>query len=286
MVRLARERPAYIQAVLDEVAERGPLATAELSDPGAARGPWWGWADGKVALEFLFTSGRLAIAGRRGFTRLYDLTERVIPGDVLALPTPGRDEAKRKLVELAARALGPATVGDLADYFRIGTADARRRVQELVDAGVLRPVAVEDWRERAFLHRDSDAPARVRARALLSPFDSLIWERGRTERLFGFRYRIEIYTPAPRRVHGYYVLAFLMGESLVARVDVRADRTAGVLRAPAAFAEPGARPARVAPALAAELRRLAAWLGLEAVEAGDRGDLAANLRRALRGSAE
>ena len=155
MVRLAREHPGYVQAVLDEVADRGPLAAAELSEPGTARGPWWGWADGKVALEYLFTSGRLAIAGRRGFTRLYDLAERVIPAGVLALSTPRPEDAQRALVELAARALGPATVADLADYFRIGKAEARRRAQELVDEGVLAPVAVDGWREQAYRRLDA-----------------------------------------------------------------------------------------------------------------------------------
>jgi uncharacterized protein YcaQ len=283
MVRFARERRDYVNAVLEEVAARGPLAASELSDPGRGNGPWWGWADGKVALEYLFTSGALAIAGRRNFARLYDLPERVIPGEVLAIPTPPPDEARRQLLAHAAQALGVATAGDLADYFRIGLLEGRRCVAELVEEGTVVSVRVRGWKDTAYLHAGVVAPRRVTARALLSPFDSLTWERNRTERLFGFRYRLEIYTPEARRVHGYYVLPLLLGDRLVARADVRADRSAGTLRVPAAFAEERVSVPHVAAALAGELRRLAGWLGLDRVEAGARGDLAPALRRALRG---
>lgn len=281
LVRIARDRPEYVRAVLAEVEAHGPLAAGDLSAPGAGRGPWWGWADGKTALEYLFATGRVAVADRRGFARLYDLTERVLPPDVLAMPTPPEDEARRALVARSAAALGVATVGDLADYYRLKVTPTRAAVRDLVEEGVLRPVRVEGWGEPAYLHARATVPARVTSRALLSMFDSLVWDRRRTERMFGFRYRIEIYTPEHLRVHGYYVLPFLMGDRIPARVDLRADRRTGVLSVPGAFTEPGARPDRVAEALAAEVRRLAGWLGLDEVRVGERGDLAPVLAAAL-----
>ncbi len=284
--RLARERPEYVQGILNEVAARGALSAGELAEPGRGRGPWWGWADGKIALEYLFTSGQLAIASRRNFARLYDLPERVIPVEVLARPTPEPADAQRALLRRSAEALGVATVRDLADYYRIPAPTARPRIHELVDEGALVAVAVEGWKEPGYMPAGAHPPRRVEARALLSPFDSLVWERARTERLWGFRYRLEIYTPEPKRIYGYYVLPFLLGEHLVARVDVRADRAASVLRVPAAYLEAcsatnaTSTSTAVAAALAAELRSLARWLGLDRVEIGERGDLARLLTRA------
>jgi len=281
--RLAKERPNYIAAVLAEVAARGPIGAGDLDGDRPRRtGPWWDWHDGKVALEWLFWTGQVTTADRRGFERRYDLTERVLPRAVLAAPTPSVQDGQRELVRVAARACGVATEADLRDYFRLTPAESRARVGELTEAGELLPVRVRGWRQPAYLHAAAKMPRRAGARALLSPFDSLVWERARTERLFGFRFRLEIYTPAPRRVHGYYVLPFLLGSSLVARVDVKADRGAGTLRVLGSYAEQAA-PAETGTELAAELRSLAGWLGLDRVEVQDRGDLAADLQRATAG---
>jgi hypothetical protein len=273
LAQLGRRRRPYVDAILAEVAERGPLTASELSSGGRGRGSWWGWSEGKTALEWLFWSGRVTTATRRRFERVYDLTERVLPPDVLSAPTPTEADAHRSLVRLATRALGVATARDVRDYFRLDAADTKPRLAELVEAGELIPIRVEGWKDPAYLNPAARIPRGVDARALLSPFDSLVFERQRTERLFGFRYRIEIYTPAPQRSYGYYVLPFLLGDRLVARVDLKADRAARVLRAPAAHAEEGADRRRVAAALVDELRAMAGWLGLDAVETSARGGL-------------
>lgn len=286
MRRIMRDRPGYIEAVLDEVRARGPIGAGELEEEARPRrsGPWWDWHDAKRALEWLFWSGRVTSAGRRGFERLYDLPERVLPAEVIASPTPTEADAQRALMRIAARAFGVGTERDLRDYFRLGVAEARARIAELVEAGELLPVAVEGWRQPAYLDPAAKVPRRVAARALLSPFDSVVWERERTERMFGMQFRLEIYVPAGKRVHGYYVLPFLLDETLAARVDLKADRAAGILRVQAAWAQDGHSPAVTAEALAAELRSMAGWLGMERVEAVDRGDLAPSLRRALGGT--
>ena len=275
-----REQAAYIERLLDEVRSRGPLAASELEEQAGARSSaWWGWSESKRALEYLFWSGRLTTATRRNFERVYDLPERVLPRAVLAAPVPDKEEAQRQLLMLSARALGVATEADLRDYFRLKPADSQPRVAELVEAGQLLPVTVKGWSHPAYLHPDARLPRRVEAKTLLSPFDPLIWERARTERIWNFRYRIEIYTPAPKRQFGYYVLPFLLGEALVGRVDLKADRAAGVLRVLASHAEPGIEAELVAPALLESLTDMAAWLGLERVEVVPRGDLAETLRR-------
>ena len=282
-VTFARERKAYIREVLAEIADRGALAARELSDPGTRSKAMWARNKGKTALEFLFWSGQVTAATRRNFERVYDLTERVIPADILALPTPAEEDAQRELLRIAARAHGVATESDLRDYFRLPTTACKRHLEELVEAGDLLPAQVEGWRQTAYLAPDAKLPRWVRGAALLSPFDPLIWERARTERLFGFRYRIEIYTPAPKRKHGYYVLPFLLDERLVARVDLKADRAAATLRAKAIHGEPEIDKDEVAAALAPELRRMADWLGLDRVSIGRRGDLGPALRRHMKG---
>ena len=280
--RIAVERPDLVAHVLQRVADEGPVGAGALHDGERRGGPWWGWNETKVALEHLFWSGRVTTSVRtRQFERLYDLTERVLPAQVLAVPTPAAAEAQRALVERAARAHGVATERDLRDYYRLGVLEARSAVQALVDDGVLLPVSVEGWDRPAWLHRAAALPRRVRASTLLSPFDPLVWERARTQRLFGFTYRIEIYVPAPQRVHGYYVLPFLHDEALRARVDLKADRGAGVLRVAASWLEPGSEARETAEALAAELRRAASWQGLTDVAVEPRGDLAGELAAAL-----
>ncbi|MGD9573082.1 MAG: winged helix-turn-helix domain-containing protein [Thermoleophilia bacterium] len=274
-VRIAREHPGYVRAVLDEVRERGPLTAGELSDPGPKVDGMWGRTPGKRALEWLFGTGEVAAVRRpTDFARVYDLTERVLPPGVLARPEPGEEEAWRELLLLAARSLGVATERDLCDYHRLNVPRARPRIAELVDDGRLLPVAVRGWDAPGLMHPDAALPRWVRGRALLSPFDSLVWERARTERIFGFRYRIGIYTPAHLREHGYYVLPFLLGDALVARVDLKADRAAGALRVQSAHAEPDRATPQVAAELAAELAAMAAWLGLETVSVAPAGDLA------------
>ena len=276
--RLNRARPGFMQAALDEIRERGPLAAREITGAGASTGGWWGWSDGKHALEALFAAGRVAAAGRRGFERLYDLPERVIPARVLAMPTPAVEDAQRALMRIAARALGVGTEKDLCDYFRIRIGAGRPRIRELIETGELIPVSVEGWREPVFVARDAKSPRKVDASALLTPFDSLIWERARTERMFGFRYRIEIYTPSANRKYGYYVLPFLLGDRLVARVDLKSDRATRTLLVQGAHCEPGVRPSAVAEPLMRELVTIASWLGLEQIKVTRRGDLAKKLR--------
>jgi uncharacterized protein len=290
MVSLIDGSPGLLDDVLAQVIENGPITSADVRpevDHGRAQQPkapkaMWDRHDGKVALEYLFWSGRITASRRVNFERRYDLPERVLPPSVYGALTPPDDEAQRQLVRIAARALGVATEPDLGDYFRLPRADSKQRVAELVTMGELDPVEVSGWSAPAYLWADAQRPRAIRARALLSPFDPLIWFRERTERLFGFRYRIEIYTPPNKRVHGYYVLPFLLGESLVARVDLKSDRQAGVLLVQSAFAEQGVDQGVVAAELAAELAITARWLDLGAVVVAGRGDLGGALTSALR----
>jgi uncharacterized protein YcaQ len=271
--------PALEPAVLAAVRDRGPVTARDLEEE-LAEGPrtkehWgWNWSQARKVLDYLFLVGDVAIAGRTSsFEVLYDLPERVLPAAVLATPTPSKAEADLELVRRAARSHGVATLRCLADYYRMPVADTRVAVDTLVESGELVPVAVPGWTRAAYLHRDARLPRRVGARALLSPFDPVVWERSRAETLFDFTYRIEIYVPAHKRVHGYYVLPFLLGDRIAARVDLKADRATGRLLVQGAYAEPAA-PSGTAEELAAELDRLAGWLGLEEVVVGDRGDLA------------
>ena len=282
MVRTAREFPELVGEVLALATERGPIRAVDTGVAPRVRTPgdMWNWNEGKVALEFLFYSGRLGASERVNFERRYDLLERVLPEHILATPTPEAADAQRELTRIAARALGVATEPDLGDYFRLPRRASQARVAELVAAGELHPVEVEGWSAPAYLWPAARRPRRVEARALLSPFDSLVWFRPRTERLFGFSYRIEIYTPPPKRVYGYYVMPFLLGDRLVARVDLKSDRATGRLLVQAAHLEEGVEAETVAGPLRDELGLVAGWLGLDEVQVQPRGDLAPALAAA------
>ena len=272
----------YVDAVLEEVRERGPLSAKELEDPGWRRGTWWMRSKGKTALEWHFRCGNLMASDRANFERVYDVTERVLPADVLAMkPVPER-EAQREFLLRAARHHGVGTAKDLADYYRLPIVRSKELLRELAAEGALREVRVEGWKEPAYLHPEAKAPRAIRGRALLTPFDSLVWERSRNERLFDFTYQIEIYVPEKKRQYGYYVLPFLLDGELVGRVDLKADRKAGKLHAKGAFIEEGQDERRVAGELADELRLMAEWLELDGIRVGRRGNLSGALRSALR----
>ncbi len=258
----ASERRTEVETILSRIRDEGPMAASDF-EHGKSRSGWWEWGAAKQALEWLFWSGRITTATRRrGFARVYDLAERVIPAAIRDLPTPDPAEAQRRLTAIAARALGVATAGDLRDYFRLGLDESRAAIAALVEDGTLLPVTVAGWRQPAYLHAEARRPRRIAGQALLAPFDPLIWERSRTERLFDFRYRIEIYTPAHKRLHGYYVLPFLMDGALVARVDLKSDRRGGRLLVQQAHLETDAPP-ETSERLTAELATMADWLGLD-----------------------
>ena len=275
------EQPDYVERVLKEITIRGPLSARDLPDRGAKAGPWWGWDAGKRALEYLFWTGTVTAWRRANFERVYDLTERALPREILNAPTPTREDAQKDLLLRAASAFGVATAADLADAFRIKAPVARPLIAELVEEGALEAIRVEGWKHQAFRMPGTRIPRAVDGRALLAPFDSLMWGRDRVERLFGFHYRLEIYVPAPKRIYGYYVMPFLLGEDLVARVEMKADRKAGVLNVSGAWAEHGVEQGRVAEALASEAASLAQFLGLDRLTLGRRGDLMKPLRSAL-----
>jgi uncharacterized protein YcaQ len=281
LARFGRERAEYIDNILSEIERRGPVTGGDFAEAAPRRAGWWEWSDGKRALEWLFWAGLITTRTRRGFERVYDLTDRVLPPAIVNTPTPNDEEAHRGLLMIAARAMGVASEADLRDYFRMPLAQTRARLAELVEVGRLTPVTVEGWRGAAYLHPEARMPRKARGCALLSPFDSLIWARERTERLFGVRVRLEIYTPAHKREHGYYVLAFLQGEAITARLDLKADRKAAALLVQAAHLEDGAKAAEVVPALAEELRRMAGWLGLGDIVVSLKGGLATALAAAL-----
>ena len=291
---LPAKQRAFNEAVYRQVVERGPLSAGELANGGKSRGPWWGWSDGKEALELLFAQGRVAIAGRRHFERLYDLPERVLPREALsARPVDPRDARKALLVR-AARAMGVGTARDIAQYFHVDAwwdrqtvngrrqpGDTRQLFAELVEERRLVPARVERWSREAYVVPRARVPRRVDARAIVSPFDPLLWERQWTKAVFDFAYQIEIYVPGPRRIHGYYVLPFLYGDRFAARVDLKADRKTSTLLVHAAYLEPGFSPRTIAAALARELRAVGAWLSLERVRVARKGNLAPALKAAL-----
>jgi len=273
LARFGRERRQLIDEVHREIERHGPMAASELSHDHKGEGGWWGWSEGKMAVEWLFWAGMVTTATRRGaFERIYDVTERVLPQAVLDVPTPSDADANRELVRLSSSALGIATERCLRYYYRLEVADTKVAVADLVESGDLIPVSIEGFRNPAYLAKDARMPRKVEARALLAPFDPLVWQRERTEGLFGARIRLEIYTPAEKRVHGYYVLPFLLGERIVARVDLKADRPAGVLRVHAAYTEPDAPP-QTAAELLEELKLMQSWLNLERMEITPAGDL-------------
>jgi uncharacterized protein YcaQ len=284
LATFGRERQRLIGEVRREIADRGPLRASELSHKHRGEGGWWGWSDGKRALEWLFWTGELSTHTRhQNFERAYDLSERVLPQSIVQTPTPSEADAQRQLVGIAAAALGIASERCLRDYFRLPVADARARIAELVEAGVLIPLAVEGGFAVAYLHRDARQPRRLATQALLAPFDPLIWDRQQAEVLFGARIRIELYTPREKRIHGYYVLPFLFEDRIVARLDLKADRAQSVLRVEGAHREPSVDGLRNVEPLTAELRLMCGWLGLERIEVRPAGDLAAALARGLRG---
>lgn len=283
LARFGREHQDIIRRVLGSVQELGALGAGSLSTRQERAGPWWDWSAEKHALEWLFAAGEVTVAGRRGFERLYDLPERVLPAVILQQPMLSEDEAQRGLLLHAANALGIATEKDLRDYFRLNPGDARSRLAELLEAGALLSCEVQGWRQPAFCLPEPKVPRKVEASALLSPFDSLIWERGRTERLFDFRYRLEIYTPRDKRVYGYYVLPFLHNERISARVDLRAERAHGRLAVHAVHEEEPGLDDEGMLALAVNLRRMADWLGLAQVQLNCQRVSAARLRVALAG---
>ena len=276
-----RDHPGFLDTVLSVIDERGPSSAGEiekaLEAPGRGISGWWEWSITKTACEYLFAIGAIGVAYRRGFERCYDLMDRVLPEWVTALPTPDVADAKRASLALAARAHGIGTAADLADYYRIKLTSARVALAELAEEGEVVPVRVRGWKEVAYLHRDARIPRKVSGAALLCPFDPLIWERDRTERLFDFHYRIEIYTPQEKRQFGYYVFPLLVGEQLMGRFDLKADRLGSRLLVQASWVEWDADAAIAADAAAVELTRMATWLGLAEVVVMQRGDLWATL---------
>ncbi len=274
--KILNENPTYLDVVLDQVRKLGPIQTSDLEDPGAKRGndSMWNWNDGKMALEYLFIKGTITTAGRPNFTRLYDLTERVIPANHLTSPTPPETEAQKDLLMMGASSLGVGTAEDIADYYRIRMPVARPLIKELAESGRLIEVDVEGWERPGYLHPAAKLPRQKSGTALLSPFDNLIFFRDRVERLWDFHYRIEIYTPEPKRIYGYYVLPFLLDGELVGRVDLKTDRQNKALLVRGAFSEPGVDRVAVGRALKAELELVATWLGLDDVKVSRNGDLA------------
>ena len=284
MAKMRTEKPEFLARVLQEVTDRGPIAASELSMRVGQVGDHWGWRwdDAKAGIETLFWGGELAGRRRPNFEREYEVPSQRFPAHILELPAPNSHDARLELLRIASRCLGIGSARELADYHRLNIPTTRPLIDELVERGELVEVAVDGWSDKLFMNPSAKVPRRIEARALLSPFDSLIWERSRTEQLFGMRYRIEIYVPQPKRVHGYYVLPFLLGDELVARVDLKADRQAGQLLVQAAWGELGIDSMHVAAELAGELAIMAGWLGLSEVVVKPKGDLHRALARATK----
>jgi uncharacterized protein len=278
MNTFGRENRPYLNSIMDFVAKQGPTRASAVPGGGKAEGGWWGWSKGKLALETLFDQGLVTTASRQGFERIYDLPERVIPEHILSLPTPKEAEALRELIVHSAQALGVATAQDLRDYFRLPVDGFKSALEAVVEDGLLKPVSIEGWKQQAFIHRNVTLPKTAGCTALLSPFDPLVWNRDRAERLFNFHYRIELYTPEAKRKFGYYVLPYLAGDQLAGRLCLKADRASSTLRINAAHHEHGLLPHHLADELKTELRLMAAWLGLEQVHITQRGNLAKALQ--------
>jgi uncharacterized protein YcaQ len=282
VAHLLDSAPQYIESILKEIQESGPLIVSELSNPGQRTGPWWGYSSGKIALEWLFATGKLATANRRNFARVYDIAERVIPSKHLNAPTPSPQDAIRTLLQISAKAIGIGTARDIADYYRIRPQVAMEPLRELEEDGQLLKVSVEGWNEPAYIDCNMAITDSTMSTALLSPFDSLIWKRDRVERLFGFRYRIEIYVPQPARQFGYYVMPFLMNNQMVARVDLKANRQESTLIVQSAHLEDDQDSGLVANELASQLNTMSQWLGLEGISVKKAGNLSAKLIAATR----
>ena len=276
-----KARKAYVHDVLAEIGRRGPVTGGDFAPEGPRRSGWWEWSEGKAALEWLFRAGLVSVKTRRGFERVYDLTERVIPAAILDAPTPAKADAQRELVRIAARALGVFDAGDLADCYKLYVADAAARATELAEAGELEAVQVQGWRGKVWVVAGAPTPRALRAATILSPFDPLLRDRDRAARLLGVRYKIGLYTPAAQREHGYYVYPFLLGEKIAARVDLKSDRKTSRLLVQEAHLEASADAGEVVPALAAELATAAAWQGLGDISVMKKGDLSAALSREL-----
>lgn len=274
VVQLEEEHPGYVQDVLRQVEQRGPLRTSDLEEPGVRDADsMWGWSNGKVALEALFARGQVTAQDRPNFHRYYDVPERVLAKEHLDARGPSRAEAMSELLMQAARHMGVATAADLGDYYRVRMPETRPLVERLAGKRELVEVEVEGWDKPGYIHPEAKLPRQARGTALLSPFDNLIWYRPRVERLWDFHYRIEIYVPEEKRVYGYYVLPFLLNGDLVARVDLKTDRKAGVLRVKGAFAEPGVDMTAVGRALGEELELVSVWKGMTDIEVTSNGDL-------------
>ncbi len=275
----AAKEADYIAEVLAQVRDR-PLAPGELRDSRPRKGAWWGdRSHGSVALDWLFRIGEVGIRRRTGFVKEFDLLDRIVPAEIRALPTPTEEDAHRELLLRAARSHGVAAVPDLVDCFPLPKVPAKARVAELVEDGQLVTAEVEGWKRPALLHPEAACPRSIDACTLVSPFDPVVWFRERASRLFDFEYKIEIYTPAKKRVYGYYVLPFLLGDRLIGRVDLKTDRTAGVLRVKAAYAEAGVDPAAIVEPLRTALDDLAVFVGANSWKVdGRRGDVMAFLR--------
>jgi uncharacterized protein YcaQ len=281
LAKFGREEQATIARVLQAVRDQGALGAGSLSTRQERAGPWWDWSAEKHALEWLFAAGQVTVSGRRGFERLYDLPERVLPSSIINHPNISEADAQRGLLLRAITALGVGTEKDIRDYFRQDPAPAKAGLAELLEEGAIEKVQVQGWKQPAYVLPQLKVPRKITASALLSPFDSLIWERARTERLFEFHYRLEIYTPAHKRVYGYYVLPFLHNERIAARVDLRAERAAGRLAVHAVHEEEPGLDEEGMHALAANLRQLADWLGLPDVLINCQRASAARLRVAF-----
>ena len=280
LVRAAKQNPQLLKEIRDRVYQDGPIVAGDVKTRRGPKGSWWDWDTGKALLEYLFWSGEVTARRRSSdFARMYYAPHDALPHDVLAAPTPSEHDARRELVLLAAKNVGVGTLSDIADYHRQTPKTIRTIVQNLVDEGELESVRVEGWRDVAYKLPSAKMPRTITSRALLSPFDSLVWCRPRLERLFNFHYRLEIYTPAPKRVYGYYVLPFLLGDKIVARVDLKADRKEGALLVLGAFGESDVDVAYVAHELRQELQLMAQWLGLEDIRVTPHGDIATVLAK-------